>query len=475
MLFNSFTFVIFLVVVLGLYNLLQPWPRLNKIHLLVASYIFYAAWNPPFVVLLWISTVVDWAMAQAMYYAKSPAKRRFYLVASLVVNLGLLAFFKYGNFLLANFTALAQATGIPYEPAAMDIILPVGISFYTFMTLSYTLDIYLGRTEPSNSLLDYALYVTFFPHLVAGPIVRAAEFLPQIKFLRPTGEDRLGWGLSLLVLGLFQKVVFADALLAPIADSLYGRSGTPDFLSAWVGTLAFTGQIYCDFAGYSNAAIGVAAILGVAFPINFRFPYGAIGFSDFWQRWHISLSTWLRDYLYIPMGGNRKGPTRTSANLMITMLVGGLWHGASWTFVVWGGLHGLYLLIERRLSQYLGHLTVWKTLPARAILSVLTFALVCITWVFFRATSFRQAFTITASMLGLGSSLPTLRIDTPEALMCLGVIFMLVLTHWVMRNTTIEALAARAPWWAHSLALAAMLIAIVTMRGADRAFIYFQF
>ena len=270
-----------------------------------------------------------------------------WLVVSLSVNLGLLGFFKYGTFLLDNFITFSELLGIPFTPAKPDIILPVGISFYTFQTLSYTLDIYFRKSRPWSSFLDYALFVTFFPQLVAGPIVRSSEFLPQCLTPRRATLERFSWGLILLVSGLFQKIVVADGLLAPIVEKVYDTGMVPDTLSAWCGTLAFSGQIFCDFAGYSSCAIGVAMCLGFKIPDNFRSPYAAIGFSDFWGRWHISLSSWLRDYLYIPLGGNRKGAAGTYINLMLTMLIGGLWHGASWTFVFWGGLHGLYLAVER--------------------------------------------------------------------------------------------------------------------------------
>ena len=237
--------------------------------------------------------------------------------------------------------------GITWVAPEWDIVLPVGISFYTFVTLSYTLDVYLGRLKPIDSFLNYALFVTYFPHLVAGPIVRPTQLVPQFETPKQATRDQMLWGLGLMVLGLFEKVVVADAGLANVADRVFSAEGPIGFADAWLGTLAFSGQIFCDFAGYSTIAVGVSLCLGFALPDNFRMPYAAIGFSDFWRRWHISLSTWLRDYLYIPLGGNRGSEVRTYVNLMLTMLLGGLWHGANWTFVVWGGLHGLYLAAER--------------------------------------------------------------------------------------------------------------------------------
>ena len=264
---------------------------------------------------------------------------------------GMLGYFKYGTFLLENFRLAMLAWGVDYQPPEMDIVLPVGISFYTFATMSYTLDIYLRRAQPARNFLDYALFVTFFPHLVAGPIMRPTELVPQFEQPRRANANQLCFGLALMTLGLFQKVVLADGFLAGPAEAVYDGMKAPGALDAWIATLAFSGQIFCDFAGYSTTAIGAAMCLGFAMPDNFRFPYAAIGFSDFWRRWHITLSTWLRDYLYIPLGGNRHGEARTYMALMATMLLGGLWHGASWTFVVWGGLHGIYLAAERLLRR----------------------------------------------------------------------------------------------------------------------------
>lgn len=474
MLFNSYTFAVFFAIVLTLHSLPLPW-RTRKFNLLWASYLFYAAWNPPFVALLWISTIVDWFVAKWLYRTQSASGRRTLLVVSLCTNLGLLGFFKYGQFLLDNFLAMLALWDIHYQPAMPDIILPVGISFYTFQTLSYTLDVYRRHSKPWESFLDYALYVTFFPQLVAGPIIRASYFLPQCQQPRKATSNQLGWGLSLLVLGLFQKIVVADGLLAPVVETVYDKLDEVSMLTAWVGTLAFAGQIFCDFAGYSTSAIGVAMCLGFSVPDNFRFPYAAIGFSDFWQRWHISLSTWLRDYLYIPLGGNRRGAGRTLANLMMTMLLGGLWHGAAWTFVAWGGLHGLYLIAERLLKAKLAHLSIWRRPPVRALLGIGTFLLICFTWVFFRAKSFDQAFAFSAQMMGVASNRLFLGLPMVTVAIVLIVLAAILLLHGFMRDKSLEEVVQRCPWWVRAMTLAAMFIAIFTMPGEDRAFIYFQF
>jgi alginate O-acetyltransferase complex protein AlgI len=468
--FNSYVFAAFFVVVLAVYNLPTLEWRGQKTWLLITSYVFYAAWDPVFIVLVWLSTVVDWFSARLIHDAPSRARKRALLVGSLIVNLGVLGYFKYGNFLLANLVAGLHALGVDYQPAPFDIILPIGISFYTFHSLSYTLDVYLGRTTPDDSLLDFALYVSFFPALVAGPILRSAQFLPQCKTPRRSTGPLLGWGLALMVLGLFEKQVLADGALAPAADKLFTLSGTTGSVDAWIGTLAFAGQIFFDFAGYSTCAIGVALCLGFSMPDNFRFPYAAVGFSDFWTRWHISLSSWLRDYLYIPLGGNRIGPARTYVNLMLTMLIGGLWHGASWTFVVWGGLHGAYLVGERAIRRVAPKRT---GTAGRLAAMLVTFVLVTFAWVFFRARSFDQAFAIAKGLAFVTNAKRVINIGDVRVVAFISAGLLAV--HFAMRERRLEDVFARTHWLVRSLGIAAMLVAIVIMQGEDRAFIYFQF
>ena len=296
MLFNSLSFFVFLAVVLVLYyTKIFNWTGKKRM-LLLASYVFYGFWNPPLVVLLWISTVVDWTAGNKLAVEQNLRKRKLWLLLSLVVNLGFLAFFKYRDFLLDNFTAVANTYGYGYQTQPLDILLPMGISFYTFQTMSYTIDMYNQKTERAKTFLDFALYVTFFPQLVAGPIVRAKELVTQFYEEKKATANQFIWGLFLLTLGLFQKVVMADTLMADTSDTVFGAKEALNFWDAWAGTLAFSGQIFFDFAGYSTCAIGIAMMLGILLPHNFMYPYGANGFSDFWKRWHISLSTWLRDY-----------------------------------------------------------------------------------------------------------------------------------------------------------------------------------
>lgn len=472
MLFNSLSFVVFLVIVMALYySKLLTWTGKKRM-LLLASYIFYGMWNPPLVILLWISTVVDWtAGKQLQVLHVNQRKRKLWLLLSMVVNLGFLAFFKYGDFLLENFVNLMNAIGIDFQARPMDIILPMGISFYTFQTMSYTIDMYYRKTERARTFLDFALYVTFFPQLVAGPIVRAKELLGQFYEPKRATANQFLWGLFLLTAGLFQKVVLADTLLSGSSDAVFDSGKVMSALDSWTGTLAFSGQIFFDFAGYSTCAIGIALMLGIVLPDNFRYPYAAIGFSDLWRRWHISLSSWLRDYLYIPLGGNRHGITRMYVALMLTMLLGGLWHGAAWTFVVWGALHGIYLVVERMLRGVV-HIKIGKY--NGILLALLTYTCVNITWVFFRATDFDIAWTMIRSMFFMN----------PEGELILGyfdivkvmvVIAATFLCHWFMRNTSMKEQSERLKPVTLGLIWAVLFFFICISQGTGEQFIYFQF
>ncbi|MEJ7823757.1 MAG: MBOAT family O-acyltransferase, partial [Chitinophagaceae bacterium] len=466
MVFNSYTFIVFFIVMLVLHNLHFTW-KVKKINLLIASYIFYAAWNPPFILILWLATVIDYFVGRALYNEENKYKRKMLLVLSLIGNLGMLIFFKYGTFLLENFTHLVNAMGVDYQPAKPNIILPAGISFYTFTTLCYTIDMYKRKSEPVKSLLDFSLFVTFFPHLVAGPIVRPPQLVPQFETPRTANQKQMMQGLLLISLGLFMKVVLADSMLAEPANTVFNSSAALATLDAWMGVLAFSGQIFFDFAGYSTCAIGVASCLGFVLPENFLYPYAAVGFSDFWRRWHITLSAWLRDYLYIPLGGNRNGKFKTYINLMVTMLLGGLWHGANWTFVVWGALHGFYLWLEKFIQD---HRMRVKAQPERVakrefivqglmaprflkkvqssnfLLALLTFFLVNVTWVFFRAPDFTSAWRMLTSMF---SQVPNgaVLLSTLTIIKVSLIVGGMVAFHWLMRNTRVLNVANKMPWW----------------------------
>ena len=473
MLFNSLTFVVFFVVVVGAYWTMRGWEARKNL-LLVASYIFYGAWNPPFALLLFATTALDFYLGARIAGAATPGSRKAWMWASVASNLSMLGFFKYGNFLLENTKWLLAQGGINYQPPHLDLFLPIGISFYTFHSLSYTLDVYRGVCAPTKSLRDFTLAVSFFPQLVAGPIVRAADFLPQLVSARTLAPGQFGWGLMLMSLGLFQKTVLADTLLAGSADTIFGHGGPLQWLDAWAGVLAFAGQIFFDFAGYSTCAIGAALCLGFHLKDNFRSPYAAIGFSDFWRRWHISLSTFLRDFLYIPFGGNRHGTARSAVNLMLVMFIGGLWHGAAWTFVVWGVIHGVFLVIERLLDWYINKAQINRTRAVQFLVGVVTFVGVCFAWVFFRAADFTTAVRITRAMVGAfphGDALLGTRELWQVGLVTAGLLF----AHSRLRNTSLEAMVATKPRWLIVGVWTFMLCAIFLTQDSGNAFIYFQF
>jgi len=473
MLFNSLTFVVFFVVVVSLYWSIRPW-NTRKNLLVIASYIFYGAWNPPFAALLFTTTAMDFWLGSRIARASSMHSCKVWLVASVAMNLSMLGFFKYGNFLLENFKWLMAQIGIVYQPPHLDILLPVGISFYTFHSLSYTLDVYRGVMQPTKSLRDFVLAVSFFPQLVAGPIVRAGDFLPQLISPPKPQTGRFLWGLAMMTLGLFEKVVLADTMLAGSADRVFGYAGPLIALDSWMGVIAFAGQIFFDFAGYSTCAIGAALCLGFHLKDNFRFPYAAIGFSDFWRRWHISLSTFLRDYLYFPLGGNRVGWARAAINLVIVMFLGGLWHGAAWTFVVWGLLHGFYLVVEHALRALVGKRAWAENFAVKLLLGLTTYAAVCLAWVFFRASDFTIATRMLRGMFG-GHPHGDAILSTREMLQIGIVTFFMMVTHWWLRDTNIEAAVGRLPRWCVTSMWAAMACAVILTQGNSNAFIYFQF
>ena len=473
MLFNSLTFVVFFVVVLSAYWTMRSWPARKNL-LLVASYIFYGAWNPPFALLLFATSALDFYLGARIAGAQTPSARKGWMITSVTVNLSMLGYFKYGNFLLENFTWLLARCGITYQAPHLDVFLPIGISFYTFHSLSYTLDVYRGVCQPTQSLRDFVLAVSFFPQLVAGPIVRAADFLPQLITAPTLKRGQFHWGLLLMTLGMFEKIVLADTMLADASDAVFGYAGPMLPLDAWTGVLAFSGQIFFDFAGYSTCAIGAALCLGFHLKDNFRFPYAAVGFSDFWRRWHISLSTFLRDFLYIPLGGNRSGPTRAAINLMIVMFIGGLWHGAAWTYVIWGLIHGVLLVLER-LARAIGRDAAWTELfIVKFVLGLATFAAVCFAWVFFRATDFTSAARMLHAMTGVLPGAEAV-LNAHRVWGVLVVIAGLLVAHWSLRDTSVEAVVQRLPRWAVTGIWALMLGAIILTQGNGHAFIYFQF
>ena len=465
MLFQTPQFFVFLAVVLVLfYSAPQSW---RKFILLAASYFFYMSWIPAFILLLLSLTAIDYLAAQWIARTDSPASRKAALVISLSANLGLLGFFKYYNFFAAN---IAHLLGRPSNAFALSIILPLGISFHTFQSMSYVIDVYRKQQSPIRNPIDYALFISFFPQLVAGPIVRAREFFGDLYAWRKPNVDDASRGLLLVLLGLAKKTIMADQF-AQIANGYFQDVAShPGMLAAWSATIAFGIQIYFDFSGYTDMAIGMARLLGFHFPINFQRPYLASSITDFWHRWHMTLSRWLRDYLYIPLGGNRGGRIKTYRNLMLTMLLGGLWHGASWNFVVWGGYHGALLSVERmfrgRKPGEDGRSNLFYPLQA-----AVTFALVMAGWVFFRAATFHDSLYVLGQMFA-GAKSETL---IPAWLLALAGITLL-LAVMEERWGWFEKLAA-GPAWGYGAACAVLLFSVemISYTGPAVPFVYFQF
>jgi D-alanyl-lipoteichoic acid acyltransferase DltB (MBOAT superfamily) len=382
MIFNSITFAVFLPVVFAIY-----WSLVNRklvyqnILLLVASYVFYGFWDARFLVLIFVSSLSDYLIGLQLAKAEKEEKRKRWLGLSLLINLGVLFSFKYFNFFLDSFSILVETFGFQANKSTLQIILPVGISFYTFQTLSYTIDIYKNKIKPTRNFIDFFAFVSFFPQLVAGPIERASHLLPQFQEKRYFTYENANAGLRLILWGLFKKVVIADRLAYSVSlvyDSPQDFSGFAVILA----TVFFAIQIYCDFSGYSDIAIGTARLFGFDLMTNFKTPYLSTSIRDFWQRWHTSLSTWFRDYVYIPLGGNRVSTGRWWLNVMTTFTVSGLWHGANWTFVIWGGIHGLFYAIEKQFEVI--------KLP-KFLSGILVFTIVCIAWIFFRADTLNDA------------------------------------------------------------------------------------
>jgi len=386
MFFNSIEFLVFFLIVYGLYLLLPH--RGQNVLLLISSYFFYGCWDWRFLGLILISTLVDFWAGMFIAGQETAAKRKAALMVSICMNLGLLGFFKYYNFFIESAYSLLSVFGTSSTAWRLDIVLPVGISFYTFQTMSYTIDVYRGEGRPIRNLLDFGVFVAFFPQLVAGPIERATNLLPQVSRPRRLTKEGFETGCWLIFWGLFKKMVIADNL-AVVADRAFTAGSSPGALMVLVGLYAFAYQIYCDFSGYSDIARGLARLMGFELMVNFRNPYFAINPQDFWRRWHISLSTWLRDYLYIPLGGSKKGARRTYINLALTMLLGGLWHGAAWTFVAWGAYQGFLLMVHRAFcGKYDQKRGVFSLVNCGKMMVM--FHAACLGWLMFRASSLSQ-------------------------------------------------------------------------------------
>ncbi len=473
MTFDSLTFLAFLCVVYAAYWVVSGW-KARKVLLLFTSYVFYGAWNPFFVFLLIGTTGFDWVAGRLLERIEATEARRALLIASIAVNLSALGFFKYAQFFTDTAIDLARIFSIHWKPLDLGILLPVGISFYTFESLSYVIDVYRRRIKASRSILDYGLYVTFFPHLVAGPILRYYDFTPQCEVEKRWADTALGRGLALFVFGLALKLCLADLVFAPVADRVFALGAEPTAAHAWLGATTFSLQVYCDFAGYSLCAIGTALLFGFRFPSNFESPFGAVGMADLWNRWHISLSSWLRDYVFTPLGHYRKGRVRGYVNLVFTFILCGLWHGAAWTFVVWGGLNGVALVMERIFRERVWDFGRVRALSGRAALAFATFIVFSVEVVFFRASSIGQALDLLGTMLGLhAGGVPLVPPqDVQVALFAgIGLLAAHVLSASVRGWTWLDDV----PVWARAATVTAGLCAVAFSPGFNPAFIYFQF
>jgi len=478
MFFNSLHFLIFFPVVVGLYVATPN--RFRWILLLAASYYFYAAWRVDYLVLIIVSTLVDYLAALGMDRTDDKRRRKLYLTFSLISNLGILFSFKYFNFFNESLRTVFGAFQVPYDIPAFHVLLPVGISFYTFQTLSYTIDVYRGHRSAERHLGIFALYVAFFPQLVAGPIERSTRLLPQFLEKVDVTYEGIVEGLRLMLWGFFKKLVIADRLAAYV-DAVYTHPGDHSGVTILVATYFFAFQIFCDFSGYSDIAIGSARVLGYDLMDNFKRPYFSKSIAEFWRRWHISLSTWFRDYLYIPLGGNRVSKGRWYYNLFLVFLISGLWHGANWTFVVWGALHGAYLIVgivsgdvRDRLCASLGirgKLRRWLAI-------LVTFNLVSFSWIFFRANSIQAAWQLLGRITvfeGFKLTLPVF--GRYELLLAFAAILVLETVHFLERKDGFRSLLDRLPsparWFLYyAFTMAILLFGVINQK---QAFIYFQF
>ncbi|HEX8327591.1 MAG TPA: MBOAT family O-acyltransferase [Hymenobacter sp.] len=490
MLFNSLHFLVFFPVVVGLYFGLAP--RWRGPLLLLASYYFYMSWRAEYALLLLATTLLDYYSGYRMSQLPTKRERKPYLYLSLASNLGTLFVFKYFNFFRDAVGQLAEALHLPTGAGpVMGLLLPVGVSFYTFQSVGYIIDVYQGRLEGERNFGRFALFVAFFPQLVAGPIERGGHMLPQFRRTHAFDYARVVSGLRLMAWGLFKKVVVADRLallVNPVFNNPRQHHEGPILLLA---TLAFTFQIYGDFSGYTDMARGAARVLGFDFNLNFRQPYLSASVPEFWRRWHISLSSWFRDYVYIPLGGSRVAPARAYANLLAVFLISGLWHGANWTFLVWGGLHGVYLVLStwaRPLRERLAQATGLARRPAlrRAVGVAVTFGLVAYAWIFFRANTLADALYISQHLASGWSSLSTRRVGAllldfsqhyrPELAVAFFSVFIMLMVEYLGRNRSPQAWVAAQPFvvrWAGYAGLVLLILYLGIFNSTS--FIYFQF
>jgi len=473
MIFSSGIFLFLFLAFSFVYMLLQKRVTARLLFVTLFSYYFYYKSSGIYFFLLGIVTVSDFFLAHRMQQTETHWKRKMLVVISLCINLGLLYYFKYTNFFYQMLCPLLNGS---FQP--LDIFLPVGISFFTFQSLSYTIDVYRKDLKPLDNLLDYAFYVSFFPQLVAGPIVRASDFIPQIRRPLLVTNEMFGQGVFFIVSGLFKKAVISDYISVNFVERIFDNPSLYSGLENLFGVYGYALQIYCDFSGYSDMAIGIALLLGFRFPINFNSPYKSDSVTDFWHRWHISLSTWLRDYLYISLGGNRKGKLRTYINLVLTMLLGGLWHGASWNFVVWGGLHGAALALHKGLRSLLHRPKQYRSTGWRKVAAVfITFHFVCLCWIFFRNSTFDGSISMISQIFT--SFHPELAgqlfVGYWKVFALMGIGYLL---HWCpdsWQNACSRGMV-RMPVVVQAFILIALIFLVIQVKSSDiQPFIYFQF
>jgi alginate O-acetyltransferase complex protein AlgI len=469
MIFSSGFFLFLFLGFMAVYSLVYKHNRLKNIYLTLFSIFFYYKSSGLYFILLLITAVVDYNLARQIARTEVKQKRVFYLIVSLCVNLGMLIYFKYTNFFLGIAHDLFNK---PFDP--LNIFLPVGISFFTFQSLSYTIDIYRRHIEPVKDISEFAFFVTFFPQMVAGPIVRASVFLPQVRQTPFVSRDDFGRAVFLICIGLFKKAVISDYISMNFVDRIFDNPGLYTGLENLFGVYGYALQIYCDFSGYTDMAIGIALMLGYKLPLNFDSPYQSGSITEFWRRWHISLSSWLRDYLYISLGGNRKGKFRTYLNLMITMLLGGLWHGAALRFVIWGALHGMGLAVEKFFGTLV---TIPKNRLTRLLGVLFTFHFVCLSWIFFRADNMS---VVNAMLTQIGTAfhaevLPDFLKGYPYVLALMALGFVLHFLPSRLEDRT-RLLVARSPFFLKVAYLVLIVFVVIQIKSSEiQPFIYFQF
>ena len=472
MLFNSLPFAVFLPIVFAVYWALRNSLRSQNVMLLVASYIFYGWWDARFLSLIVASTVVDYLLGQYLAVATNALKRKLLLTASMIFNLGLLGVFKYYNFFMENFMEIAYSVGLHTNPILLKIALPVGISFYTFQTMSYTIDIYRKQLEPTKDFIAFAAFVGYFPQLVAGPIERASNLLPQMSKRRYFDYQKAVDGMRQTLWGFFKKVVIADAV-APLVDQAFGDPNGFSAIALITGALLFSIQIYCDFSGYSDIAIGISKLFGIDLMQNFRTPYFSRDIAEFWRRWHISLSTWFRDYLYIPLGGSRGSTALKVRNTFAIFIVSGFWHGANWTFIIWGLINALLFLPLLLAKRNRSNLNDPEISDLHRIL--LTFSITTIAWIFFRADSLSHAIDYLQN-IAIWNSGKSLSIK-PTLVVYIALLFF---GDWIGRkhdfalNTLSEGILSKSPWLRLTLYLSLAYLILLYI-GGQQNFIYFQF